>query len=347
MGLFNNTDIGIDLGTSSILVYAKGRGIVLREPSVVAVDRSNGKLVAIGAEAQKILGRTPANIAVIRPLREGVISNYDVTARMLRYFLRKVVGTSPLYRPRVVACVPSGVTEAEKRCLVEAAKEAGAKHCYLIQEPIAAAIGAGIDINEAKGHMIVDIGGGTTDVAVISYGSVVLSESIRCAGDTFNDTLGKYMRFKHGLVIGESTAEQIKIDYATAYVDKDAKIVNISGRSLTTGFPEAVAISTNEMVDALRDPLRHIMECVQALSERTPPELAADIRETGICLTGGGSLLTGLDSYIHEHTGLPCVHAEDPVACVAIGTGKVLENMKTYGRAIYDYRRGEYFNNEF
>lgn len=344
MGLFNKTDIGIDLGTSSILVYAKGRGIVLREPSVVAVERATGKLLAVGEEAQRIMGRAPANIAVIRPLHDGVISNYDVTARMMKYFLRKVVGTSPLYRPRVVACVPSGVTEAEKRCLVEAAKEAGAKHCYLIQEPIAAAIGAGIDINEPKGHMIVDIGGGTTDVAVISYGSVVISDSIKCAGDTFNETLARYMRLKHSLVIGENTAEQIKIDYATAHINEDSKIVSISGRSLSTGFPDAVPVSTNELVDALREPLTKIMECVKSLSERTPPELSSDIRETGICLTGGGSLLNGLENYLIDHTHLPCVHAEDPIACVAIGTGRVLEDLKTYGKAIYDYRRGEYFD---
>lgn len=344
MGIFNRTDVGIDLGTSSILVYAKDRGIVLREPSAVAVDRTTGRLIAIGEEASRVIGRAPANVVVIRPLRDGVISNYDVTARMLRYFLRKVVGTSFLYKPRVVACVPSGVTEAEKRCLVEAAKEAGAKRCHLIQEPVAAAIGAGIDINEPNGHMIVDIGGGTTDAAVLSYGSVVISESIKCAGDAFDETLVRYMRNKHSLVIGDKTAEQIKIDYGQAHMEKDQKVVDITGRSLLSGMPESVPVGTNEMVDALRDPLNRIMECIQTLSEKTPPELAADIKTNGIILTGGGSLLRGLDAYIEERTNLPCHHAEDPVACVAIGTGRVLENLELYNRAIYDYRRGEYYD---
>ena len=342
MGLFDKTDIGIDLGTSSILVYAKGRGIILREPSVVAVEKDTGKLIAIGEEAGRMLGRAPANILIIRPLRDGVISNYDVTARMLRYFMKKVVSNNPLYRPTVVACVPSGVTEAEKRCLVEATHEAGAKRCYLIEEPVAAAIGAGIDINESNGHMIVDIGGGTTDVAVVSYGSVVVSESIKCAGDKFDEAFIRYMRNKHGLVIGEQTAEQIKIQYGTAHLEKKQQVVEITGRSVATGMPESIPVATNEMVDTLREPLNRILECIRSLSEKTPPELSADIKENGIVLTGGGSLLNGLDDCIAEQTGLPCHHAEDPVACVAIGTGKVLEDMDRYSRAIYTYKRGKY-----
>ena len=342
MGLFGSTDVGIDLGTSSILVYARGRGIVLNEPSVVAVERGGGRLVAVGAEARRILGRAPADIAVIRPLRDGVISNFDATARMMRHFFKKVVGNSPFYKPRVVACVPSGVTEAEKRCVVEAAREAGAKHCYLIQEPVAAAIGAGLDINAPSGSMIVDIGGGTTDVAVLSYGSVVVSDSIKCAGDRFDAAVQRYMRKKHGLVIGDSTAEQIKIEYCRAHIEKDQEVVEIAGRSLLSGLPEAIPVATNELVDALAAPLSEILECVRGLSEKTPPELSADIRQNGIFLTGGGALLRGLDLYLSERTGLPCRLAEDPVACVAIGTGRVLEEPSVYGRAVYDYRRGVY-----
>ncbi len=344
MGLFNTTDIGIDLGTSSILVYAKGQGIVLREPSVVAVERSNGKLIAIGSEAKEIMGRAPANIAVIRPLKDGVISNYDITARMLKFFLKKVVKNGSLFKPKIVACVPSGVTEAEQRFLIEAAKEAGAKHCYLIQEPVAAAIGAGIDINLPKGHMVVDIGGGTSDIAVLSYGNVVLSNSIKCAGDAMNEALIRYLKKEYNLLIGENSAEQIKIDHCRAYLEENPSSIEISGRGIQSGLPENVSISQNEFVNAIRSPLNQIFESVRSLSERTPPELAADIRENGILLTGGGSMLNGLDLYLKEKTGLPCRLAEDPIACVAIGTGKVLEDIEKFGRSIFDYRRGQYFD---
>lgn len=340
MGLFETSDIGIDLGTSSILVYVKHQGIVLREPSIVAVERQTGRLTAIGEEARAMLGRTPLGIAVVRPLQDGVISNFDVTARMLRHFFKKVVGTRPFFRPRVVICVPSGVTEAEKRCVVEAAAEAGARYCYLIEEPIAAAIGAGVDIAAARGSMVLDIGGGTTDIAVISFGSVVLSDSIRVAGDKFDEALVRYMRRKHDLAIGERSAEDIKIAYGRAHIEKEQQIVEIRGRSLLTGLPESVPVATNELVDATAEPLRQIMERVRGLFEQTPPELAADITETGICLTGGGAQLRGLDRYIAEHTGVPCHLAEDPVSCVAIGTGKVLEDFSAYAGAIQDYRRG-------
>lgn len=287
-----------------------------------------------------MLGRTPPGIAVVRPLQDGVISNFDVTARMLRHFFKKVVGTRPFFRPRVVICVPSGVTEAEKRCVVEASAEAGARYCYLIEEPIAAAIGAGVDIAAARGSMVLDIGGGTTDIAVISFGSVVLSDSIRVAGDKFDEALVRYMRRKHDLAIGERSAEDIKIAYGRAHIEKEQQIVEIRGRSLLTGLPESVPVATNELVDATAEPLRQIMERVRGLFEQTPPELAADITETGICLTGGGAQLRGLDRYIAEHTGVPCHLAEDPVSCVAIGTGKVLEDFSAYAGAIQDYRRG-------
>jgi rod shape-determining protein MreB len=344
MGLFDTSDIGIDLGTSSTLVYVKNKGIVLKEPSVVAVERITGRIVAIGEEARKMMGRAPANIIVIRPLRDGVISNFDVTARMLRYFFRKVVGTRLLYRPRAVVCVPSGVTEAEKRYVIEASDEAGARYSYLIEEPIAAAIGAGIDINEPKGHMVLDIGGGTTDIAVIAYGAIVLSDSIKMAGDKFNDALRRYMKRKHSLYIGERNAEDIKIAYGRAHIEKEQRIIEVRGRNLASGLPEAVPIGTNEMVDALSEPLSSIMERVRGLFERTPPELATDIAETGIVVTGGGALLTGLDRYVTERTNVPCRIAEDPISCVALGTGKVLEDFKKYNAAIFDYRRGEYYD---
>lgn len=344
MGLLDTSDIGIDLGTSSTLVYVKGKGIVLKEPSVVAVERVTGRIVAIGEEARKMMGRAPANILVIRPLRDGVISNFDVTARMLRYFFQKVVGKRLLYRPRAVVCVPSGVTEAEKRCVIEASDEAGARYTYLIEEPIAAAIGAGIDINEPKGHMVLDIGGGTTDIAVIAYGATVLSDSIKMAGDKFDEALRRYMKRKHNIYIGERNAEDIKIAYGRAHMEKEQRIIEVRGRNVTTGLPEAVPIGTNEMVDALNEPLSAIMDRVRGLFERTPPELATDIAETGIVVTGGGALLAGFDRYVTERTNVPCRIAEDPISCVALGTGRVLEDFVKYNAAIYDYRRGEYYD---
>jgi len=344
MGLFDTSDIGIDLGTSSTLVFVKGKGIVLKEPSVVAVERVTGRIVAIGEDARKMMGREPANIVVIRPLRDGVISNFDVTARMLRYFFQKVVGTRLLYRPRAVVCVPSGVTEAEKRCVIEASDEAGARYSYLIEEPIAAAIGAGIDINEPKGHMVLDIGGGTTDIAVISHGATVISDSIKMAGDKFDDALRRYMKRKHNLYIGERNAEDIKIAYGRAHIEKEQRIIEVRGRSVVTGLPEAIPIGTNEMVDALSEPLGAIIERVRGLLERTPPNLAADIASEGIVVTGGGALLAGFDRYVTERTSVPCRIAEDPISCVAVGTGRVLDDLKKYNAAIYDYRRGEYYD---
>ncbi len=342
MGLFDTSDVGIDLGTSSILVYVRGRGIVLREPSIAVVERRTGRLAAIGEQARAMVGRTPPELAVVRPLQEGVISHFDVTARMLRYFFKKAVGARLLCRPRVVICVPSGVTEAEQRCVVEAAAEAGARYCYLIEEPIAAAIGAGVDIAAARGAMVLDVGGGTTDIAVLSLGSVVLSDTVRVAGDRFDQALIRYMKRKHELAIGERSAEDLKIAYGRAHIEKEQQVVEIRGRSLATGLPEAVPVATNELVDALAEPLRQIMEHVRALFEQTPPELAADITESGICLTGGGAQLRGLDRYIAEHTGVPCRLAEDPASCVAIGTGRVLEDLSAYRAALLDYRRGEF-----
>ena len=345
MGMFEFNDVGIDLGTSSVLVYVKNKGIVLREPSVVAVEKITGKIYAVGEEARRMLGRTPGNIVAIRPLRDGVISNFDITERLLRHFLKKVVGTRILFKPRVVVCVPSGVTEVEKRSVIEATEEAGARHTYLIEEPIAAAIGAGIDISQPRGNMVVDIGGGTTDVAIISLGGSVLSESIKVAGDRFDESIVRYMRKKHNLLIGERTAEEMKIRIGSAYPRKEQVFIDVKGRNLISGLPQAITIGSNEMIDALEEPLQNILETVRNLFEKTPPELASDIAENGICLTGGGALLYGMDKFVAEHTKVPCYVAEDPISCVAIGTGKVLDNIdKGFVNALYDYRRGDYFD---
>jgi rod shape-determining protein MreB len=350
MGLFDflrYNDVGIDLGTSSVLVYVKGKGIVLREPSVVAVERISGRILAIGEEAQMMLGRTPGNIIAIRPLKDGVISNFDITERMLRHFLKKVVGRRIFFKPRVVVCVPSGVTEVEKRSVIDATEEAGARHTFLIEEPIAAAIGAGLDISEPRGHMVVDIGGGTTDVAVISLGGAVLSDSIKIAGDRFDEAIIRYMRKKHNLLIGERTAEQMKLRIGSAYPRREQVFMDVKGRNLISGLPQSLTVGSNEMIEALEEPLQTILESVRGIFEKTPPELASDISDSGIYLTGGGALLYGMDKFISEHTKVPCVVAEDSVSCVAIGTGKALEDIELYSRgAVYDYKRGDYFETE-
>jgi rod shape-determining protein MreB len=344
MGLFEFNDVGIDLGTSSVLVYVRNKGIVLREPSVVAVEKITGRIIAIGEEARRMLGRTPSKIIAMRPLRDGVISNFDITERLLNHFLRKVVGPRMFFKPRVVVCVPSGVTEVEKRAVYDATLEAGARHTYLIEEPIAAAVGAGIDISQPRGCAVLDIGGGTTDVAVISLMGAVLSDSIKVAGDKFDDAIVRYMRKKHNLLIGERTAEDMKVRIGSAYPRKEQVFIDVKGRNLISGLPQSIVVGSNEMIDALEEPLQTILETVRTLFEKTPPELASDIAETGICLTGGGALLYGMDKFISEHTKVPCYIAEDPISCVAIGTGKVLENPDFFeSGAIYDYRRGEYF----
>jgi rod shape-determining protein MreB len=345
MGLFDFNDVGIDLGTATTLVYVRGKGIVLREPSVVAINKLDGSICAIGDEARRMLGRTPGNIVAIRPLRDGVISNFDVTERMLRYFLRKVVGRRIFFKPRVVVCVPSGVTEVEKRAFIEACEEAGARHASLIEEPIAAAIGAGIDISAPYGNMVLDIGGGTTDVAVISLGGAVISDSIKVAGDRFDEAIIRYMRKKHNLLIGERTAEDMKINIGSAYPRKEEVTMDVTGRNLISGLPKTIRVSSSEMVEALEEQMQALIEVVHSVLERTPPELAADVAENGICMTGGGSLLFGLDRLVSEHTKIPCYVAEDAVSSVAIGTGKALENYEVYSRgAVQEYKRGDYFN---
>lgn len=324
MGFSFRSDMGIDLGTASILVYVKGKGIVLQEPSVVAIDKNTNKLLAVGEEARRMLGRTPGNIVAIRPLRDGVISDYEVTERMLKYFIEKAAGRM-LFKPRIIVCVPSGVTEVEKRAVLEASNQAGARKTYLIEEPIAAAIGAGLDITEPTGHMVVDIGGGTTDVALISLGGIVVSKSIKVAGDKFDEAIVRYIRKKHNVMIGERSAEELKINVGTAYPrDKDISM-EIRGRNLVTGLPKTIIVTSDEMLEALEETVTAIADTVHSVLEKTPPELAADVGNNGLIMTGGGSLLWGLDKLISKRTGIPVHMAEDPVSCVAVGTGKALE----------------------
>jgi rod shape-determining protein MreB len=328
-------DIGIDLGTASVLVYIRGKGIVLREPSVVAIERDTDRMLAVGEEARKMLGRTPGNIVAIRPLKDGVISDYQITERMLKYFINKVTKGhfSRVFKPRMVVCVPSGVTEVEKRAVKDAADQAGAGKTYLIEEPIAAAIGAGIDISKACGSMLVDIGGGTTDIAVISLGGTVVSTSIKLAGDKFDEAIMRYMRKKYNIMIGERTAEDIKINIGTAFPRPEEITMDVRGRNLISGLPRTITVTSTEIMEALEEPVTNIVESVRSVLERTPPELAADISDRGIVLTGGGALIYGLDKLLQENTGINVILAEDAISCVAIGTGKVLENIEIIEQA--------------
>ena len=319
------TDIGIDLGTASVLVYIKGKGVVLKEPSVVAFDRDTNRIKAIGEEARLMLGRTPGNIVAVRPLRQGVISNYTVTEKMLKYFIQKAVGKQRFRMPRISVCVPSGVTEVEKKAVEDATYQAGAREVAIIEEPIAAAIGAGVDISRACGNMIVDIGGGTTDIAVISLGGTVVSTSIKIAGDDFDEAIVRYMRKKHNLLIGERTAEDIKIKIGSAYRRPEPVFLDVKGRNLVTGLPKTISVSSEETEEALRETTSQIVEAVHSVLEKTPPELAADIADRGIILTGGGCLLYGLEELIEEKTGINTMTAEEPMTAVAIGTGRYVE----------------------
>ena len=320
-------DIGIDLGTASVLVYVKGKGVVLNEPSVVAIDKNTGKLLKVGAEAQAMLGRTPGNIVAIRPLREGVISDYDMTERMLREFLHKVVGGFQLFKPRVIICVPSGITEVEERAVVDAGIQAGARRVYLIEEPVAAAIGAGIDISKPDGHMVVDIGGGTADIAVISLGGVVESASIKTAGDKFDEAVVKYIRRKHNVLIGDRTAEELKKTIGCVFPRPEEVSMEVKGRCLLTGLPRVFTVTSNEMIEAFEEVSGRILEAIHAVLERTPPELVADISTNGIVMTGGGSLVWGFDKLIESHTGIETHVADDAISCVAFGTGKSLDSL--------------------
>ena len=317
-------DIGIDLGTASVLIYIKGQGIVLNEPSVVAMDKNTGKLLKVGADAQAMLGRTPGNIVAIRPLRDGVISDYDMTERMLKEFIHKVNGFQ-LFKPRVIICVPSGITEVEERAVIDAGIQAGARSVYLIEEPVAAAIGAGIDIAKPDGHLIIDIGGGTTDIAVISLSGVVESASIKVAGDMFNEAVVKYIRRKHNVLIGERTAEELKIQIGCVYPQEEEQTVEVKGRCLMTGLPQVFSVSSSEMIEAFEEPAERILEAVHSVLERTPPELVADISTNGIVMTGGGSLVAGFAELVSSRTGIATTVAENAIQCVAMGTGQSLE----------------------
>ena len=319
-------DIGIDLGTASVLVYIKGKGVVTKEPSVVAVDKNTNKLHAVGEEAQRMLGRTPGNIVAIRPLRDGVISDYNTTERMIKYFLNKVTKKS-IFKPRVIICVPSGVTEVEERAVIDAGIQAGASKVHLIEEPLAAAIGVGIDIAQPYGSMIVDIGGGTSDVAVISLGGIVTSQSIKVAGDKFDKAIVRYIRKTYNVLIGERTAEELKIRVGCVYKRDEEVSMEIRGRSLVSGLPKTISVYSSEMLEALQEPSSAIVDAVRAVLEKTPPELIGDISARGIVLTGGGSLVYGLDKLIQRETGIRTVVADEAESCVALGTGKALDNI--------------------
>ncbi len=314
--------LGIDLGTASVLVYIEGRGIVLSEPSVVAIDRNIDKIVAVGEQARQMLGKTPANISAIRPIREGVIADYEITESMLRYFIRRVKGKGiNLFRPSVIVCVPAEVTSVEKRAVIEAALSAGAKKAALIAEPMAAALGAGLDIDKPTANMIIDIGGGTTDIAVLSLGGIVSAVSVKTAGNKIDEAIIRYIRKTHNLMIGERAAEELKVLIGSAYPENDSRFTEIQGRDLINGLPKSIRIKSSDIAQALSEPLGHIIEAVRKVLENTPPELAGDIYDTGILLTGGGALLPGLDKLISEAIGVPIKVAQDPLACVAIGTG--------------------------
>ena len=322
-------NIGIDLGTATVLVYMQGKGIVLEEPSVVAVDTNTDTILQVGKRAQQMLGRTPGNIAAVRPLRDGVISQYEVTLKMIEYFIHQVC-KSTFFPPRVMICIPSGITEVEERAVVDAAREAGAQKVHLIEEPKAAAIGAGLDIYSSVGNMVVDIGGGTTDIAVLSLGGVVVSESIKIAGDKFDEAIMRYVRRKYNVLIGERTAEAIKKRIGAVYDHPQAQSVEVKGRCMTQGLPKVVSISSKEMIEALAEPVTAILDGICSVIERTPPELLGDILHNGIVMTGGGSLLYGFDKLITRVTGIQTRVAKDAVSCVAIGTGKSLDYLDMF-----------------
>ncbi len=335
------SDVGIDLGTASVLVYIKGKGIVLKEPSVVAIDQYTNKFLAVGEEARRMLGRTPGNIVAIRPLKDGVISDYSITERMLKYFIQKALGRM-WFKPRIIICVPSGITEVEKRAVMEASNEAGASKTYLIEEPIAAAIGAGLDITQPNGNMVVDIGGGTSDVAVISLGGIVVSKSIKTAGDECDEAIIKYIRKKYNMMIGERSAEQLKMEVGCAFPYEEEKTMEVKGRNLLTGLPLNVEVSSEDMLEALHEPVNEIVEAVHEVLEKTPPELASDISSSGIYLTGGGAMLYGLDKLIEKRTGITTRLAENPVECVAIGTGKSLDSIDVLEKTMKESDRSRF-----
>ena len=323
--MFLNRDIGIDLGTANTLVYVRGKGIVMREPSVVAVDVKKEEVMAVGIEAKEMIGRTPGSISAVRPLKDGVIADFEVTSAMLRYFIKRAIKSTLFSRPRLIVCIPSGVTEVERRAVIEAARNAGAREVELIVEPMAAAIGAGLEVAEAAGCMIVDIGGGTSEVAVISLGDIVTAQSVRVAGDDFDEAIITYIKKKYNLLIGERTAEDLKINLGSAFPYENEGSMDVKGRNLVDGLPKNIVISAEEVREALADPVGSIVDAIKSTLESTPPELSADIIDNGIMLTGGGALLRGLDMLINRETGMPVHVAEDPLDCVVNGTGRCLD----------------------
>lgn len=331
-GFFNkfSHDMGIDLGTANTLVHVKGKGIIIREPSVVAVDKANNEVLAIGAEAKQMIGRTPGHIISIRPMKDGVIADFDITQSMLKFFIKKAIGKNSLVRPRIVVGVPSGVTEVEKRAVIDATVQAGAREAYLIEEPMAAAIGAGLPVQEATGSMVVDIGGGTCEVAVISLGGIVVSKSIRTGGDAMDDAIVRYIRKTFSLLIGERTAEEVKINIGTAMPLENPEEMDIRGRDLVSGLPKNITINSNQVCEALNEPVTNILDAVRNTLERTPPELAADIMDRGVVMTGGSSLLRNLDRIMSRDTGMPVYVSDDALSCVALGTGLAVENVDVY-----------------
>ncbi len=332
-------DIGIDLGTANTLVHVKGKGIVVREPSVVAVNVKNNEVLAVGEAAKEMIGRTPGNIVAIRPMKDGVIADFDITQSMIKYFIKRAISSGVFSKPRVVVCVPSGVTEVEKRAVEDATLQAGAKEAYLIEEPMAAAIGAELPVEEPSGSMVVDIGGGTSEVAVISLGGIVTSKSLRVAGDELDESIVHYIKKEYSLMIGERTAEEIKVTIGGAFPKTKEERMNIRGRDLITGLPKNIEITSSEINEALKEPVNAIIDSIKYTLEKTPPELASDIMDRGIMLTGGGALLDGLDKLIIQETGMPVSIAERPLDCVALGTGKVLDEIETLRKVLLSPKR--------
>ncbi len=332
-------DLGIDLGTANILVYVKGKGIIIREPSVVALRENKQDVLAVGNEAKKMIGRTPGNIAAVRPMKDGVIADFDVTEAMIRYFITKAHKRARLVRPRVIVCVPSGVTEVEKRAVLDVTQNAGAREAYLIEEPMAAAIGAGLPVHEPTGNMIVDIGGGTTEVAIISLGGIVSSQSIRIGGDEMDESIIQFIKRKYKLMIGERTAEEIKLEIGSAIEDEGEMTKEIRGRDLVSGLPKTLEITAAEIREALQEPVKSIVEAVRATLEKTPPELAADVMDRGIIMTGGGALLKGIDRLLIKETQMPVHLADGPLDCVVRGTGIALEEIKSLKRVLVASRK--------
>lgn len=334
-------DIGIDLGTSTVLVYVKGKGVVIEEPSVVVVDKNTGKVITVGKEAEKMLGRTPAGLVAIHPMRDGVINHYDMALQMIKYFMKKAIGNT-FFKPRVIVAVPSGITEVEERAVCEATMRAGAKRVYLIEEPVAAAIGAGLDISKPVGNMVIDIGGGTTDIAVMSLGDVVCSESIKVAGNRLDESIVKYIRRKHSMLIGETTAEQLKIQIGTAWPFSEPHSREVKGRCLIEGLPKKVTITTKELIEAMDEPFTQIVDAVCRIIEMTSPELVGDIASSGIVLTGGGSKLRGIDKLIEKATGIKTHIPENPSNSVVIGAGRSLENISLMPEGVRNISRRKF-----